>query len=170
MESKFHRWWLGSCVAALLLASWVGGFSLAVTAVFTVIYLTGVTLIGPEEAPSDPVDVVAADPDWDSEIVEIAADSDGVAEFPGEAEDEDEAEVEVEVEDDAAITVDEVPVEPATVAEAGPAADAVEESAAPSADEAASAAPSADGDDDAVPYPDDFESTAVVVEERSPAP
>jgi ABC-type multidrug transport system permease subunit len=43
MESKFHRWWLGSCVAALLLASWAGGFSVAVTAVFVVVYLTGVT-------------------------------------------------------------------------------------------------------------------------------
>ena len=49
MESKFHRWWLGSCVAALLLASWAGGFSVAVTAVFVVIYLTGVTLVGPED-------------------------------------------------------------------------------------------------------------------------
>jgi len=49
MESKFHRRWLGSCVAALLLASWAGGFSVAVTAVFVVIYLTGVTLVGPED-------------------------------------------------------------------------------------------------------------------------
>lgn len=49
MESKFHRWWLGSCVAALLLASWAGGFSVAVTAVFVVIYLTGATLVGPED-------------------------------------------------------------------------------------------------------------------------
>jgi hypothetical protein len=49
MESKFHRWWLFSCVAALLLASWVGGFSVAVTAVFVVIYLTGVTLVGPDD-------------------------------------------------------------------------------------------------------------------------
>lgn len=48
MESKFHRWWLGSCVAALLLASWAGGFSVAVTAVFVVVYLTGVTLVGPD--------------------------------------------------------------------------------------------------------------------------
>jgi hypothetical protein len=62
MESKFHRWWLGACVAALLLASWVGGFSVAVTSVFVVIYLTGVTLIGPDEAPAGPVDVVAAEP------------------------------------------------------------------------------------------------------------
>jgi len=142
MESKFHRWWLGSCVAALLLASWVGGFSLAVTAVFTVIYLTGVTLIGPDEAPSDPVDVVAADqdwepvdvvaadPDWDSDIVEIAAESDGVAEVPADAE------VPVEPEVEAV-----VPVEPAPVL----------------------------NEDDAVPYPDDFESTAVVVDGRSPA-
>lgn len=49
MASKFHRWWLGSCVAALLLASWAGGFSVAVTAVFIVIYLTGMTLVGPED-------------------------------------------------------------------------------------------------------------------------
>jgi hypothetical protein len=49
MQSKFHRWWLGSCVAALLLASWAGGFSVAVTAVFVVIYLTGVTLVGSDE-------------------------------------------------------------------------------------------------------------------------
>jgi hypothetical protein len=62
MASKFHRWWLGSCVAALLLASWVGGFSLAVTSVFIVIYLTGVTLIGPDDEPAGPVDVVAAEP------------------------------------------------------------------------------------------------------------
>ena len=53
MESKFHRWWLGSCVAALLLASWAGGFSVAVTAVFVVIYLTGVTLVGRDDEADD---------------------------------------------------------------------------------------------------------------------
>ena len=76
MESKFHRWWLGSCVAALLLASWAGGFSVAVTAVFVVIYLTGVTLVGrddeaddglaaeapPQESVAVPVPVPAAAP------------------------------------------------------------------------------------------------------------
>lgn len=49
MQSRFHRWWLGACVVALLLASWVGGFSVAVTAVFVVIYLTGVTLVGSDD-------------------------------------------------------------------------------------------------------------------------
>lgn len=49
MASRFHRWWLGSCIVALLLASWAGGFSVAVTAVFVVIYLTGMTLVGPED-------------------------------------------------------------------------------------------------------------------------
>jgi len=79
MESKFHRWWLGACVAALLLASWMGGFSVAVTSVFVVIYLTGVTLIGPDDEPLDvlsgePVDVVAAEPGWlADEVVEVPA-------------------------------------------------------------------------------------------------
>lgn len=62
MGSKFHRWWLGACFVGLLLASWAGGFSAAVTSVFIVIYLTGVALIGPDEEVREPVDVVAADP------------------------------------------------------------------------------------------------------------
>lgn len=62
MESKFHRWWLAACFAGLLLASWAGGFSAAVTSVFIVIYLTGVALIGPDDEVREPVDVVAADP------------------------------------------------------------------------------------------------------------
>jgi len=62
MESKFHRWWLGSCVAALLLASWAGGFSVAVTAVFVVVYLTGVTLVGPEDTADVGLAAVAESP------------------------------------------------------------------------------------------------------------
>ena len=62
MESKFHRWWLGSCVAALLLASWAGGFSVAVTAVFVVVYLTGVTLVGPEDVADVGLAAVAESP------------------------------------------------------------------------------------------------------------
>jgi hypothetical protein len=63
MESKFHRWWLGSCVAALLLASWAGGFSVAVTAVFVVVYLTGVTLVGPEDVADVGLAAVAESPE-----------------------------------------------------------------------------------------------------------
>ena len=63
MESKFHRWWLGSCVAALLLASWAGGFSVAVTAVFVVVYLTGVTLVGPEDIADVGLAAVAESPE-----------------------------------------------------------------------------------------------------------
>ena len=49
MNSRLHRWWLWGCFAALLLASWAGGFGVAVTAVFIGIYLTGLVLIGPDE-------------------------------------------------------------------------------------------------------------------------
>ena len=51
-----HRWWLFSCFAALLLASWAGGFGVAVTAVFIGIYLIGLVLIGPDEAESEAAD------------------------------------------------------------------------------------------------------------------
>jgi hypothetical protein len=78
MESKFHRWWLGSCVVALLLASWLGGFSFAVTTVFVVIYLAGDALIDPQEAPAEPADLtgdtrVAAEPDWQPADVPVEA-------------------------------------------------------------------------------------------------
>ena len=63
MASKFHRWWLGSCVAALLLASWAGGFSVAVTAVFVVVYLTGVTLVGPDADADIGLAAVAESPE-----------------------------------------------------------------------------------------------------------
>lgn len=54
MEAKrFHRWWLGACVLATLLANWAGGFSLVVTMVFVVIYATGATLIGRDDESED---------------------------------------------------------------------------------------------------------------------
>ena len=47
MEAKrLQRWWGAACVVALLLATWVGGFSLVATFIFGVIYLTGATMIG----------------------------------------------------------------------------------------------------------------------------
>jgi len=47
METKrFQRWWLGACVAALILATWAGGFSFLIAGVFLVIFLTGAALIG----------------------------------------------------------------------------------------------------------------------------
>lgn len=47
MEAKrLQRWWIAACVVALLLATWVGGFSLVATFIFGVIYLTGATMIG----------------------------------------------------------------------------------------------------------------------------
>ena len=42
---RFQRWWLGACVVALVLATWAGGFSLLITGVFVVIFLTGAALI-----------------------------------------------------------------------------------------------------------------------------
>lgn len=53
MNSRLHRWWLFSCFAALLLASWAGGFGVAVTAVFIGIYLIGLVLIGPDEPEAE---------------------------------------------------------------------------------------------------------------------
>lgn len=47
--NSLHRWWLWGCFIATLLASWAGGFGVAVTAVFIGIYLTGLVLIGPDE-------------------------------------------------------------------------------------------------------------------------
>ena len=43
---RFQRWWLGTCVVALLLATWVGGFSFLIAGVFVVIFATGAALIG----------------------------------------------------------------------------------------------------------------------------
>jgi len=51
---QLQRWWLAASVVATLLANWAGGFSLAVTAVFALIYLTGVMLIGRDEEPGAP--------------------------------------------------------------------------------------------------------------------
>jgi hypothetical protein len=190
MESKFHRWWLGACVAALLLASWVGGFSVAVTSVFVVIYLTGVTLIGPDEAPAGPVDVVAAEPvdiapaelGWrsaeDAVTVEAPAEADvevkpvADAEPPGGTA----AGHEVTLVDEAAETAEAVATEEA--AEAVAAEEAAEAVATEQTAEAVATVEvvetvetDATSADDAVPYPDDFEDEKVAteVEERSPA-
>ena len=62
MEAKrFHRWWLGACVLATLLANWAGGFSLVVTMVFVVIYATGATLIGRDDESEDSEDSAEAE-------------------------------------------------------------------------------------------------------------
>ena len=61
MNSRLHRWWLWGCFAALLLASWAGGFGVAVTAVFIGIYLTGLVLIGPDEPEAETVEAIEAD-------------------------------------------------------------------------------------------------------------
>jgi hypothetical protein len=68
MQSKFQRWWLYSCFAAVLLAGWAGGFSVIVTAVFIVIYLVGVALIGAD-------DEVTEDPEPSDEAAEPADDN-----------------------------------------------------------------------------------------------
>ncbi len=60
MNSRLHRWWLWGCFAALLLASWAGGFGVAVTAVFIGVYLTGLVLIGPDEPEAGAVEGVGA--------------------------------------------------------------------------------------------------------------
>jgi hypothetical protein len=47
METRrLQRWWLAACVVALILASWMGGFTVLITGVFIVIFLTGAALIG----------------------------------------------------------------------------------------------------------------------------
>jgi hypothetical protein len=47
METRrLQRWWLATCVVALILAAWVGGFTVLITAVFIVIFLAGAALIG----------------------------------------------------------------------------------------------------------------------------
>lgn len=62
MEAKrFHRWWLGACVLATLLANWAGGFSLVVTMVFVVIYATGATLIGRGDERAETQEVTEAE-------------------------------------------------------------------------------------------------------------
>ena len=151
MESKFHRWWLGSCVAALLLASWVGGFSLAVTSVFIVIYLTGVTLIGPDVVPAEPVDVVAAAP-----VDVVAAEPGPLPPAPAVSPAGGHAEASGEPADHDADT-------PATHGgESGAEVTAVGEDAA-TADEAPVG-------DEALPYPDDFEDeTAAEAQRLRPA-
>lgn len=64
-SKRLHRWWLGACVVATFLANWAGGFSLLVTAVFVVIYLTGAALIGrdadPEDADAEDADAGSGD-------------------------------------------------------------------------------------------------------------
>ena len=94
MESKFHRWWLGSCVAALLLASWAGGFSVAVTAVFVVVYLTGVTLVGPEDVADVGLAAVAESPEEPGPETAPAVESDALSEQDGEPYPDDEPQAE----------------------------------------------------------------------------
>ena len=54
MEAKrLQRWWIAACVVALLLATWVGGFSLVATFIFGVIYLTGATMIGRDDGADE---------------------------------------------------------------------------------------------------------------------
>ena len=109
MESKFHRWWLGSCVAALLLASWTGGFSVAVTVVFVVIYLTGVALVGPEDEADIGLtagDESATEPDVAELDAEPYPDDDA-----DEADDAAAVVVEADAVDDAAAVVDTAVVE-----------------------------------------------------------
>lgn len=73
MNSRLHRWWLWGCFAALLLASWAGGFGVAVTAVFIGIYLTGLVLIGPDEpeAGADETDETSGESVETVESVEV---------------------------------------------------------------------------------------------------
>ena len=154
MESKFHRWWLGACVAALLLTAWTGGFSVAVTSVFVVIYLTGVTLIGPDDEPLDvlsgePVDVVAAEPGWlPAEGTEAPVDA-GIA-LAAEIPVTEAAADPVAESDDHDVTAD----------------DAMAVAASPA--DADIAAPVLDDEQDAVPYPDDEVEEAAPVEEPTP--
>jgi hypothetical protein len=61
MQSKFQRWWLYSCFAAVLLAGWAGGFGVIFMLVFITIYLVGVVLIGPDEEPDSDESVVEAE-------------------------------------------------------------------------------------------------------------
>lgn len=61
MHSKFHRWWLYSCFAAVLLAGWAGGFGVIFMLVFITIYLVGIVLIGPDEPDESTEDDAAAD-------------------------------------------------------------------------------------------------------------
>ena len=44
--NRLQRWWLGTCVVTLILASWVGGFTLLIAGVYVVIFLAGAALIG----------------------------------------------------------------------------------------------------------------------------
>ena len=47
METRrLQLWWLATCVVALILASWAGGFTVLITGVFIVIFLAGAALIG----------------------------------------------------------------------------------------------------------------------------
>lgn len=73
MEAKrFHRWWLGACVLATLLANWAGGFSLVVTMVFVVIYATGATLIGRDDESEEGEGVAEAEEPEEAEEAEAA--------------------------------------------------------------------------------------------------
>ena len=76
MNSRLHRWWLWGCFAALLLASWAGGFGVAVTAVFIGIYLTGLVLIGPDEPEAEAEEAAVPYPD-DEETETSHSDTDG---------------------------------------------------------------------------------------------
>ncbi|MGI9123597.1 MAG: hypothetical protein ACR2JM_02440 [Mycobacterium sp.] len=62
-STRLQQRWAGACILALLLANWVGGFSVVVTAVFVVIYLTGMMLIG-----QDTAEVAVADPGTETEL------------------------------------------------------------------------------------------------------
>lgn len=57
--------WASACAVAALLANWVGGFSMVVTAVFAVLLLIGAILIGDDEPVDEAVDEDAADDEDD---------------------------------------------------------------------------------------------------------
>ncbi len=83
MESKrLHRWWLAACLVAVLLANLVGGVSLTVTAVFVVIYLTGVALIR-DDGQGQPVAVVDEETVTDQTPTEACEPA--IADEPGDA-------------------------------------------------------------------------------------
>ena len=72
MEAKRRQgWWIAACVVALLLATWVGGFSLVAMFIFGVIYLTGATMIGRDEA-TEQTDSIEDAPDTEAQGLDEA--------------------------------------------------------------------------------------------------
>ena len=94
-----HTWWLGGCLAGLLIAIAAGGFSLPLVLVFVVIFGAGAMLIGLDGRA---VQAVSAEQEPETCPEKIPAEQNPAQEIAAEANDAGEAAVSADPGEDAA--------------------------------------------------------------------